>query len=393
MIAEILCVGTELLMGQVLNTNAQFISRRLAALGITQHHQTVVGDNAGRLEEAYRLALSRADVVITSGGLGPTVDDITKRAAARVIGRDLVPFPEAEAMVRERFRQYGKEMLPNNLSQTMFTPDSRLILKPYGTAPGAIVPAGEGKFIVHLPGPPRELEPLFLEQVEPWLASLSERVLRSRYIRIFGMGEAMVDEKCHDLEEGGNPSLSPYCSTGEVTLRLTASADTAEEAMALIAPVEREVCRRLGDAVWAVEDDDSGSLARACVDALRRAGLTISLSEGPTQGAVVAALAAVPGAEDVISGGAVHPREEADDAPRKAELARVWSRADLGLAVGGTGPEILIALTDGGEPRLLPLRLSGDPARVRTLAAKHAVHLLLKEARARAAGSASCRPQ
>ena len=143
MVAEILCVGTELLMGQVLNTNAQFLSRRLSALGISQYHQDVVGDNAQRLEEAYRLALSRADVVITSGGLGPTVDDITKRVAAKVAGKELVVFPEAEEMVRTRFRQYHKDMTANNMSQAMFTPDSTILLNPNGTAPGAIVPVGE----------------------------------------------------------------------------------------------------------------------------------------------------------------------------------------------------------------------------------------------------------
>ena len=150
MIAEILCIGTELLMGQVLNTNAQFLSRRLAALGVTQQHQTVVGDNAERLEAAYRLALSRADVVITSGGLGPTVDDITKRVAAKVAGKELVRFPEAESMIRQRFQDYRKEMTENNLSQAMFTPDSILLPNRHGTAPGAIVPMGEGKAVIHL---------------------------------------------------------------------------------------------------------------------------------------------------------------------------------------------------------------------------------------------------
>ena len=160
MIAEILCVGTELLMGQVLNTNAQFLSRRLSALGITQQHQTVVGDNAQRLEDAYRLALSRADIVITSGGLGPTVDDITKRVAAKVAGKELVLFPEAEEMVRTRFQQYHRNMTLNNLSQAMFTADSTLLMNPNGTAPGAIVPMGDGKVVIHLPGPPCELEPM-----------------------------------------------------------------------------------------------------------------------------------------------------------------------------------------------------------------------------------------
>ena len=211
MIAEILCIGTELLMGQVLNTNAQFLARRLAALGVTQQHQTVVGDNAERLEAAYRLALSRADVVITSGGLGPTVDDITKRVAAKVAGKELVHFPEAEEMIRARFRELRKEMTPNNLAQAMFTPDSILLPNACGTAPGAIVPMGEGKVVIHLPGPPYELQPMFIDQVEPWLQERSGKKLVSRYIRVFGMGESAVDEIMRDLEDSGNPTLSPYC--------------------------------------------------------------------------------------------------------------------------------------------------------------------------------------
>ena len=237
MIAEILCVGTELLMGQVLNTNACFLARRLSALGITQRHQTVVGDNAERLEAAYRLALSRADVVITSGGLGPTVDDITKRVAAKVAGKELVLNPEAEVMLRERFAQFHANMTLNNLSQAMFTPDTTLLPNPNGTAPGAIVPMGEGKVVIHLPGPPSELEPMFRASVEPWLAERSGVQLVSRYIRVFGMGESQVDALLSDLEEQADPTLSPYCSTGEVQLRATAAAPTEAEAVQKLAPL------------------------------------------------------------------------------------------------------------------------------------------------------------
>ena len=409
MIAEILCVGTELLMGQVLNTNAQFIARRLAALGISHYHQTVVGDNAERLEDTYRLALSRADVVITSGGLGPTVDDITKRAAARVLGQELVPFAEAEAMVEERFREYGKPMLPNNRSQTLFVPGTQLILNPYGTAPGGIIPAGEGKFIVHLPGPPRELEPLFREQVEPWLASFAGCVLVSRYIRIFGMGEAAVDEALQDLELGGNPKLSPYCSTGEVMLRLTASAEDEQAARALMAPVEAEVLRRLGDAVYAVEDTEDGSLAQTCVHALQEHSLTVATAESLTGGMIAAELVTVPGASEVVRGGFVTyqsvaktmllgvPEEtikrcnvvSAEVAAAMAEGARARLGVDIavsatGLAGPGGGTEaipvgtVYLGLATKEGTRTIRLHLAGDRARIRTLAMKNAIHAVLK---------------
>jgi nicotinamide-nucleotide amidase len=189
-----------------------------------------VGDNEERLEAAYRLALSRADVVITTGGLGPTADDVTKRIAAKVAGQELVMFPEAEAMVRRRFEEMGKDMTENNLAQAMFTPDSTLLINHHGTAPGAIVPMGEGKVVIHLPGPPYELKPMFTEQVEPWLEAKSGMKLVSKYIRVFGMGESTVEEHLRELmQNSANPSLAPYVNTGEVRLRVTARAKSLEE--------------------------------------------------------------------------------------------------------------------------------------------------------------------
>ena len=411
MIAEILCVGTELLMGQVLNTNAQFLSRRLSAMGISQYHQTVVGDNDQRLEEAYRLALSRADVGITSGGLGPTVDDVTKRVAARVAGRELVLRPEAEAMVRERFRQYHRDMTLNNLSQAMFTADSILLLNHHGTAPGAIVPMGGGKEVIHLPGPPIELEPMWLEQVEPYLQRRSGHALVSRYIRVFGMGEAEVDQRLADLEMGGNPSLSPYCSLGEVQLRATACAGTAEEAMRMLQPLIARVKERLGSVVYAVEDTEQGSLARCAVEALRRRGWTAAAAESLTGGMIASALVDVPGASRVLKGAMVTYQEETKTllagvpaemidrygvvsepvAGAMAEGAR--ARLDTDIAVSATGlagPDggteetpvgtVFIGVATRERTRVIPLRLAGSRMRIRTLAMKHALHALWVEA-------------
>lgn len=411
MIAEILCVGTELLMGQVLNTNAQFLSRRLAALGVSQYHQTVVGDNAERLEAAYRLALSRSDVVITSGGLGPTVDDITKRVAAKVAGKELVIFSEAETMVRERFRQYHRDMTVNNLSQAMFTPDSTLLPNPNGTAPGAIVPMGEGKVVIHLPGPPVELEPMFLEQVEPYLLARSGQTLVSRYIRIFGMGEAEVDQRLADLEQNGNPTLSPYCSLGEVMLRATARATSEVEGEALLKPLVEEIRRRLGSVIYAVEKDESGSLARSAIAALKKKGWTVATAESLTGGLISATLVDVPGASSAVRGGFVTyqtdtktlllgvPAEtietcdvvSAEVAVAMAKGAR--ERLGVSIAVSATG----VAGPDGGTPerpvgtvylgistpeRTYPihLQLTGSRARIRTLAVKNAVNALRLEA-------------
>ncbi len=411
MIAEILCVGTELLMGQVLNTNAQFIARRLTALGISQYHQTVVGDNAQRLEDAYRLALSRADVVITSGGLGPTVDDITKRVAAKVAGKELILFPEAEELVRTRFRQYHRNMTMNNLSQAMFTADSTLLLNAHGTAPGAIVPMGEGKVVIHLPGPPMELQPMFVSQVEPYLRQRSGRMLVSRYIRVFGMGEAEVDQRLADLENQDNPTLSPYCSLGEVQLRATASAATEAEAEALLAPLLAEVQSRLGQVIYDIEPDDGGSLAKSAVDALKRRGWTVATAESLTGGMISASLVEVPGASAVVRGGFVTYQTDTKtvllDVPAQtiedhnvvsAEVAMAMAegaRAKLGvdIAVSATG----LAGPDGGTPErpvgtvylgvstaghTYPIRLSltGSRERIRTLAMKSAVNAIRLEA-------------
>ena len=407
MIAEILCIGTELLMGQVLNTNAQFISRRLSALGVSQYHQTVVGDNADRLEAAYRLALSRADVVITSGGLGPTVDDITKRVAAKVARKELVLFPEAEEMIRARFRQLRRNMTANNLSQAMFTPDTTLLPNPNGTAPGAIVPAGDGKVIIHLPGPPFELEPMFTDQVEPWLLRRSGCALVSRYIRIFGMGESEVDTRLRDLMDGSNPTLSPYCSMGEVMLRATASADTAEAAAALLPPLVDEVRARLGDVIYAVEEDDRGSLAKSAVEAMKARGWTCATCESLTGGLISATLVEVPGASAVVRGGFVTYQtdtktllagvpaeviEEHDVVSAEVALAMAsGTRERLGVdiavsATGLAGPDggtaekpvgtVFVGVATRERAWVLPLALTGNRARIRTLTMKHALNAL-----------------
>ena len=411
MIAEILCIGTELLMGQTLNTNAQFLSRRLSALGISQYHQTVVGDNGERLKAALQLALSRADVVITSGGLGPTLDDITKRVTAELAGKPLVLRPEAEAMVRERFCQLGRTMTDNNLAQAMFTADTTVLLNAHGTAPGGIVPMGGGKAVVHLPGPPRELEPMFTGLVEPWLQERSGRVLVSRYIRIFGMGEAEADSRLRDLMAGENPTLSPYCATGEVMLRATASADTAEAAREMLLPLLIEVKLRLGDVVYAIEEDDGGSLAKAAVTALAARGWTCATCESLTGGLIAATLVEVPGASSVVRAGFVTYQTDTKTllAGVPAETIEEYDVVSAEVAIGmarGTreriGVDIAVSATGlagpgGGTPErpvgtvfvgvstaegtyAIPLHLIGDRARIRTLVMKNAVNALRVEA-------------
>ena len=407
MIAEILCVGTELLMGQIVNTNAQFLSRRLSELGVSCFHQTTVGDNDLRLQEAYRVGLSRADVIITSGGLGPTVDDITKRAAAKVLNKPLVLRPEAEEMVKARFALICRPMAENNLSQAMFTPDTAVLFNPNGTAPGAMVPAGDGKVIFHLPGPPIELEPMFDLHIAPWLQRHSHVCFESRYIRIFGMGESDVDTKLADLEEMSNPTLSPYCSLGEVQLRATAAASTHEEALALLMPRVEEVKARLGDVVYSVDPDNKGSLAASAMSALHEKGLTAAVAESLTGGMICQSLTDIPGASSVLLGGFITYTEQTkmdvlkvpeellrtygavseECAKSMAENARRIAGSDLAVsATGFAGPDggtasapvgtVFIGLSTREGVTVIPLHLAGSRHRIRTLTTLHALNAL-----------------
>jgi nicotinamide-nucleotide amidase len=407
MIAEILCVGTELLMGQIVNTNAQFLSRRLSELGVSCFHQTTVGDNDIRLQNAYRTALSRADVVITSGGLGPTVDDITKRAAAKVLDKPLVLRPEAEEMVKARFALMCRPMAENNLSQAMFTPDTVILFNPNGTAPGAMVPAGDSKVIFHLPGPPIELEPMFDLHIAPWLTRHSHMFFESRYIRIFGMGESDVDVKLADLEEMGNPTLSPYCSLGEVQLRATAAAPTREEALNLLLPRVEEVKARLGDVVYSVDPDNKGSLAASAMAQLKEKGLTIAVAESLTGGMICQSLTDIPGASSVLLGGFITYTEQTKmgvlNVPEEilkthgavskacakamAENARRIAGSDLAVSAtgfagpdGGTGDApvgtVFIGLATREGVTVSKLQLAGSRHRIRTISTLHALNAL-----------------
>jgi len=401
--AEVIAIGTELLMGQVVNTNAQYLSRQLSALGIAQHHQTVVGDNPQRLEAAYRLALSRADIIITSGGLGPTGDDITKEIAALAAGKKLVLRPEAEEMVRERFRQLGRPMPENNLRQAMFTEDTLILMNPNGTAPGGILPVGEHQAIIHLPGPPRELIPMFEASVAPWLSQRSGAQLVSWYIRTIGIGESEVDQRLSDLETGGNPSLSPYCSLGQVELRATASAPTREEAEALLKPLIEKVKERLGDVIYHIGEDQP-DLEKVAVELMKAKGLTVAGCESLTGGMLMARLCSVPGASRVVRGGFVtytnemknalagvdwdilntHGAVSAPCAMAMAKGTRERTGADIALSLTGlAGPDsdesglpvgtVFLGLCDKDHCEAIPLQFSGSRERIRTLAALNAL--------------------
>ena len=300
--AELLSVGTELLLGNILNSDARDLSRELAAMGINVYYHTVVGDNPQRLRAAVELARSRADIIITTGCLGPTCDDLTKQVLAEAFGRPLVFHPECADAIRDYFAKSGREMTENNLQQAWLPEGCHILDNPWGTAPGCAFHSGNND-VVMLPGPPRECIPMFREKAAPWLARLSQGVIRSRTLRIFGLGESQVEDRLRNrMNQLQNPTLAPYAKEGEVELRITARADNEEQAAALIAPVEQEVRELLGDLVYGA---DVTSLEQVVLAALKEKGLTLGAAESCTGGLIAKRFTDLSGASAVFQGGVV----------------------------------------------------------------------------------------
>ena len=302
--AEILCVGTELLIGDIVNTNAAYIARRLATLGIGVYRQSVVGDNPERLAEDLRTALERVDLVITSGGLGPTYDDLTKETAAAVFGRKMELHEESLARIERYFAATGRVMTDNNRKQAMMPQGAIVLPNDYGTAPALALVREDGKTLVMLPGPPRELEPIFREQVEPLLHPRCDAILYSRNIHIAGLGESAVESALpRELLDSANPTLAPYCTAGEVRLRVTAKAENQQVAAALCdAMIENIQKTAVAPYIYGI---DIPSAEAALICALSKKGLTVATAESCTGGLIAKRLTDVAGCSAVVAGGAV----------------------------------------------------------------------------------------
>lgn len=302
MTAEVISVGTELLLGNIVNTNAQFLAEKCALLGLSMYHQTVVGDNKERLAQCIRTALERADIMILTGGLGPTEDDLTKEVCAQVMGLPL----EEDAHTRERIEAYFsnsiyKNITENNWKQAMVPKGARVLDNQNGTAPGLIIEK-ENKTAILLPGPPVELYPLFCEQVRPYLQNLCPERIVSRMVKICGCGESMVEEQILDLIDAQtNPTIATYAKTGEVHLRVTAKAASEEEAEQLIKPVVKELKRRFGNYVYSVKEEET--LEAAVVRLLKKHELTVTTAESCTGGLLAGRIVNVPGASEVFREG------------------------------------------------------------------------------------------
>ncbi|NLY19197.1 MAG: competence/damage-inducible protein A [Clostridiaceae bacterium] len=300
MTAEILAVGTELLLGQIANTNAQYISQRLAELGISVFFHSVVGDNPARLEETLKRALDRSDIVITTGGLGPTKDDLTKEVIAKAMNRKLVFHEDILEKVRDFFMRKHRIMVKNNEKQAYMPDNSLVIPNLNGTAPGCIIEEGE-KAVIMLPGPPNEMQPMFNESVFPYLKQKTGLVLVSKMLKIFGIGESEMESRLIDLiEKQNNPTIAPYVSQGEVTVRVTARCPDKEEALKLLNPVVNDIKERLGDFVYSEEGE---TLEQVVFNLLNEKKLVMATAESCTGGLLAGRITSLPGASGVFDKG------------------------------------------------------------------------------------------
>ena len=355
--AELIAVGSEILLGNIANTDAQILSERLAELGIDVLYHTVVGDNPQRLREALELARTRVDVIITTGGLGPTYDDLTKQTICDAFGRKNVLHPELEQWLRDLFAARNRPMAANNLQQAYLPENCTIFHNHNGTAPGCGFCEG-GVHVLMLPGPPRECELMFRTGAEPYLRALSEGVIASHTLRIYGKGESDMESMLRErISTMTNPTVAPYAKSDECMLRVTAKAPTAAEAEALLAPAVDEVMAVVGEWVYGI---DVENLESVCVAALKARGATLAAAESCTGGLIAKRVTDVPGASAVFLGGVVSytngiknrvlnvPQSLLDEygavsapvARAMAEGVRALTGADYALSVTGVaGPD------------------------------------------------------
>ena len=310
MVAELISVGTEILMGNIVNTNAAYLSRKLAQIGVSVYYQSTVGDNKERLAQAMKQAISRADVVILSGGLGPTKDDVTKEVAAEVLGRTMSLDERTMERIREYFVRVKKDTITENNWKQAMVPEGAIILDNHnGTAPGIIMEE-KNTAVILLPGPPNELTLMFEESVLPYLQKDEKKVLYSRMVKVCGIGESQAETMIQDLiDSQSNPTIAPYAKTGEVHFRVTALASTKEEGRALVKPVVEELKKRFKKAVYTTKEEVT--LEEKLVKMLKKRGLTMSTAESCTGGMIAAKLVNVSGVSEVFRSGAVTYANEA----------------------------------------------------------------------------------
>lgn len=360
MTVELISVGTEILLGNIVNTNAAYLAEQCAGLGLSCFYQSVVGDNEERLALVLETALKRSDVIILSGGLGPTQDDLTKETAARVLGRAMILDEHSKQRIEDYFTKRRIELTENNWKQAMIPEGAIVLDNANGTAPGIIIEEGE-KRVILLPGPPNELIPMFESAVYPYLSKAEPGVIYSQTVKLCGVGESKAETMAADLiAEQGNPTIAPYAKTGEVHLRVTAKAASEKEAKKLLKPVIKELKNRFGMRVYTT--DENVTLEQAVVALLLKNSLTVTTAESCTGGLLAARLINVPGVSEVFKSGQVTYSNKAKKkllgvkkssldkygavsesvAKEMAKGAAAAAKADVAVAVTG------IAGPDGG---------------------------------------------
>jgi nicotinamide-nucleotide amidase len=407
--AEIIAVGSELLLGQIANTNAQFLSQQLAELGINVYFHTVVGDNATRLEAAVKTAQKRANLIIFTGGLGPTKDDLTKETIAHLLQRELVMDQEALRSIEEYFKRTKRTMTENNKKQALVLQGAEVLKNDYGMAPGMALTIASITYML-LPGPPKEMRPMFIQYGRPFLMSKLERHERieSRVLRFFGIGESQLETEIADLiDQQSNPTIAPLAGDGEVTLRLTAKHESSLEAKKLLDETEAAIARRVGQYVYGYDND---TLFSKLVERLKEQNKTVAAAESLTGGRFTAELTAISGASQIVKGGVVcytnEIKEQVLSVPASvlatdgavsepcakllAEHVRSFCKADIGISFTGVaGPDplegkpvgtVYVGISiSGQETEVHALLLSGDRETIRTRTIKYGCFAILKK--------------
>lgn len=407
--AEIIAVGSELLLGQIANTNAKFISGRLAEAGFDVYYHTVVGDNAERLKEAVSIAEQRADIIIFSGGLGPTKDDLTKETIAGQLGCGLVMDRTAMETIEQYFRHVGKEMTENNKKQALVLEGASVLPNRYGMAPGMAL-GKEGRQYILLPGPPHELEPMFENEAVPYLLGVygGQSIISSKELKLQGIGESELEVRIQSiLDEQTNPTVAPLASPGMVKLRITAKAETKEQADELILPVEQKIRSLVGEFIYGVDED---TLASKATELLLQDNWTIAAAESLTAGMFMAELGSQPGIGNALTGGVVvyneamkieqlgilpslldyHGIVSAECAEALAENVRERFDSTFGVGLtGAAGPEphdgeppgtIWIGIAaEGMQTESFKLQLSGSRNANRARTVQFALHYFIRK--------------
>lgn len=407
MVVELISVGTELLLGNIVNTNAAYLAEQCANCGLSCFYQTVVGDNEERLQETVKAGLKRSDILILTGGLGPTDDDLTKEVVTKAMKKKLVEDEKAREMIQTYFDNRGMEITENNWKQTMVPEGAIVMYNNNGTAPGLIVESGE-KCAILLPGPPNEMKPMFEEYVTDYLKKKNPEVIVSTTVKLCGIGESKVADMIQDmLDNQSNPTIAPYAKTGEVHLRVTAKAADEKSANKLIKPVVKQLKTRLAEYIYTT--DENTTLENAIVDLLVANKLTVSTVESCTGGMIAARLINVPGVSDVFKMGHItysnkakkkilgvkkrtlekHTAVSAEVAQEMVKGVEMVSKADVCVSVTGlAGPDggtakkpvglVYIACSVKGNVTVQEYHFNGNRAKIRENATASALTLMRK---------------